>query len=221
MVKKAKTKVAVVTGGHKYDVLNFHALFRSMSRETDVYIQGMDDFASAPEADRDSYDAVVFYIMLMNGPMDEGLPWYAGRPKSTLEHLGLTRQGILVLHHAILAYPQWPVWSEIVGIADRQFGYHIGESIHVQVADTSHLITEGIEPWDMVDETYTMADAGEGSHVLLSVDHPKSMKHIAWTRPYRNSRVFCLQSGHDNATWAVLNFRKILSRGIQWCAGRI
>jgi len=181
----------------------------------------MDDFASTPEVDRDSYDVVVFYIMLMNGPVDEGLPWYAGKPRSALEHLGQSKQGILVLHHALLAYPQWPVWTGVVGIPDRKFGYHIGESIHVQVADASHPITEGVAAWDMADETYTMADAGEGSRILLSVDHAKSMKHIAWTRQHGKSRVFCFQSGHDNVTWAVPDFRRILARGIQWCAGRI
>jgi len=109
--------VAVVTGGHAYDVFNFHRLFRSLSG-VEAIIQHMDDFASSPLEVRESYNAVLFYIMLMQGPTNEGQPWYAGRPKDALEHLGSTPQGIFVLHHALLAYPQWPVWSELVGIAD-------------------------------------------------------------------------------------------------------
>ena len=57
--------------------------------------------------------------------------------------------------------------------------------------------------------------------MLLSVENDKSMKHIAWTRQHEKSRVFCFQSGHDNDTWANPNFREVLRRGIQWCAGRI
>jgi type 1 glutamine amidotransferase len=73
----------------------------------------------------------------------------------------------------------------------------------------------------MTDETYTMSDPGPDSEILLSVHHPKSMKHLAWTRQFRNSRVFNLQSGHDNLTWVDPNFRQVLERGLAWCAGRI
>lgn len=213
-------KVAVVTGGHVYDVQNFHRLFRGVS-EADVYIQHMDDFASSPEATRNAYDVLLFYIMLMEGPKDDGLPWYSGKPKTALESLGRAGQGIFVLHHAILAYPQWPVWNEIVGIRDRKFDYYIGESIRVDVVGGAHPIVKGLKSWDMVDETYAMADTAAPSEILLSVDHPKSMKHIAWTRKYKDSRVFCLESGHDNVTWQDPNFREVIRRGILWCAGKL
>lgn len=211
-------RAAVVTGGHSYDVLKFHELFRSLDG-IDTYIQHMDDFASSSEETRDSYDTVLFYIMLMEGPADDGLPWYAGRPKTALEHLGETGQGIVVLHHAILAYPQWEVWEQIVGIQDRGFGFDIGQSIHVDIANRDHAITRGLSAWDMIDEAYTMASPGEDSEILLSVDHPKSMEHIAWARQYKNSRVFCFQSGHDDDTWQDASFREVLRRGIRWSAG--
>ena len=63
---------------------------------------------------------VLFFFMMLEGPTDEGLPGYCGQPKTAIEHLGQTGQGIVILHHALLAYPQWPVWREIVGIADRE-----------------------------------------------------------------------------------------------------
>jgi type 1 glutamine amidotransferase len=56
--------------------------------------------------------------------------------------------------------------------------------------------------------------------VLLTTDHPKSMKTLGWVRQHRNARVFCLQSGHDGVTWASPEFRTVLERGIRWCAGR-
>ena len=34
----------------------------------------------------------------------------------------------------------------------------------------------------MVDETYTMREPSGDSHVLLTVDHPHSIKPVAWTR---------------------------------------
>ena len=38
-------KVAVVTGGHRFDVPNFHGLFRKLEG-VDAYIQSLEDFAS-------------------------------------------------------------------------------------------------------------------------------------------------------------------------------
>jgi hypothetical protein len=215
-----RLKVAVVTGGHPYDVPNFHRLFSALPG-IEPYIQHMDDFAGSPEAVRDAYDAVLFYTMLMDGPTDEKQPWYAGRPRTALEHLGRKPQGIFMLHHAILGYPRWPVWSDIVGIRDRQFKFFIGEKFHVDIASPAHTITDGMKPWDMIGETYTMVEPAEGSQILLTVEHPKSMKNIAWTRQYKKSRVVCFQAGHDNQTWENPSFREVLCRGLLWCGGRL
>jgi hypothetical protein len=213
-------KTAVVTGGHRFDVVNFHHLFQGLEG-VQPYVQHMDDFASSPEEERDSYECVVFYTMLRDSPSDEGRPGYAGKPKAALEHLGETGQGILVLHHAILAYPKWPLWSDLVGIGDRSFGYHFSQSVRVETADGAHPITRGVASWEMVDETYTMADAGADSEVLLTTGHPNSMRTLAWARTHKNARVFCFQSGHDNETWLDRGFREVLRRGIHWAARRI
>lgn len=220
MMTDKPVKVAVITGGHGFDVVNFHHLFQGL-QGVRAYIQHMDDFASASEQERDSYECVVFYTMLRGEPRDEALPGYAGKPRAALEHLGETGQGILVLHHAILGSADWPLWSALVGIGDRSFGYHDDQSVRVETADSAHPITRGIAAWEMIDETYTMADAGSDSEVLLTTRHPKSMRTLAWTRTHKNARVFCFQSGHDNQTWVNQNFRDILQRGIHWCARRI
>lgn len=212
-------RVAVITGGHGYNVIHFHELFGGL---TDIksYIQHMDDFASSSEVVRDTYDVVLFFCMLQEGPSDEGQPWYAGQPKTALEHLGVTGQGLFVLHHALLAYPQSSVWNGIVGVADRHFGHHKNQPIHVNAA-TDHPVTKGISDWDMVEETYTMADAGPDSQILLTVEHEKSMRTIGWARHYKNSRVFCFQPGHNHRTWNHPSFVEILRRGIHWCGRRI
>ena len=88
-------QVAVITAGHPFDVPSFHRLFRSL-RGVNAMIQHLDDFASSPESVRDGYQAVLFYFMMMPTPTDEKLPGYAGKPKAALEHLGETRQGIVV-----------------------------------------------------------------------------------------------------------------------------
>ena len=213
-------RIAVVTGEHNFDVLNFQRLFRELEG-VDAYIQHVDDFTASSEAVRDGYDVVLFYLMPRETPSDEGAPWYAGKPRTALEHLGKTSQGLLTLHHGSLAYREWSVWDEITGITERAFIHHPDQSIHVDVADASHPITAGLSGWDLVDETYTMNEPGAGSRILLTTDHENSMKSVAWTRQYGKSRVFCLQLGHDSSAYDNGGVRQVLTRGIQWCAGRI
>lgn len=213
-------QMAVVTGGHSFNVIEFHRLFRQLEN-IEVYIQHMDDFASSSAEIRHSYDVILFYTMLLDGPTDDGHPWYAGKPKSVLEELGQIGQGIFMLHHSILAYREWPIWSQIVGFSDLTHDVTMAQTLFVEVEEHEHPITSGISGWDMVDETYKMCDPEPDSQILLTTKHPTSMRVLAWTRQYKNSRVFCYQSGHDNRTWGNPNFITMLWRGIEWCAGRI
>jgi type 1 glutamine amidotransferase len=205
-------KTAVITGRHAFDVPAFHALFRSMP-DLDFYMQDLDNLVADTERVFDQYDVFLFYNMHTTTP--------EGKAKATLERLGQSAQGIFVMHHALLAFPDWPFWSKICGIQDRSFEYYHDQRLNVEVVDPGHPITAGMSAWRMVDETYLMDDVGQDSHVLLTVDHPKSMRTIAWTRQFGVARVFCLASGHDRQTFVDPNYRQVVFRGIQWTAGRI
>ena len=208
--------LAVITGGHAHDVPSFQRLCRSLDG-VDAYVQHLDDFASSPQAVRDSYQVVLFYFMPLPEPTDEGLPWFMGKPRDALERLIETGQGIFVLHHALVAYRTWDFWNTVVGIADRrEFGYAPDQTLRIEVADPDHPITRGLAAWELTDETYTVNLPGADSHVLLTTDHPKCMRTVAWTREVGKSRVFCLQSGHDNAAFSNPNFGALLQRGIEW-----
>jgi hypothetical protein len=217
--KSDKITVAVITGQHPFDVPAFHALFRSIP-EIDFYPQHLEDFVSDAGGVRRDYNVLLFYHFHQANPGAEQGWWERGT-REALEQLGETRQGIFVLHHAILAFPKWPLWSEIVGIADRSFQFDVGQELFVEIADPGHPITRDLQSWRMVDETYLMANADEGSHVLLTTNHPRSMRTLAWTRQHKHARVFCCQSGHDARAYANESFRTVVSRAVQWLAGRL
>ncbi|MBW3624823.1 MAG: ThuA domain-containing protein [Armatimonadetes bacterium] len=215
-----KIQVAVVTGGHAFQVPPFYAVFRDMP-EVDFYPQALDEYTADAKL-AGAYDVVVFYHMHQFRPGDE-LPWYQKQFSSTLERLGSETQGICVLHHGIVAFQEWPFWSDLVGIEDRTLqSFHMDQSVEVEVADPDHPITRGLSGWTMIDETYRMADADpeNGNHLLLTTSHPKSMRTLAWTREFRGSRVFCYQAGHDTQTFDDPNFRRVMDRGIRWLARR-
>ena len=207
-------RTAVITGGHDFEVIPFHQLFRSFS-DVDAYIQHLEHFAASSREVRESYDVIVFFSQYKTPPAEEE------KVKTVLEELGATKQGIVVLHHAVLSYQGWSLWQEIADTDPGGFAFHDDQQVDVQIADPLHPITTGLEPWTMQDETYEMNAAGPNSHVLLRTTHEKSAPNLAWTREYHNSRVFCFMSGHDHHAWENPNFGLTLHRGIQWTAGRL
>jgi hypothetical protein len=216
-------KIAVITGGHPFDVQPFHALFDALSG-IEAYIQHTDEFASEPDEVRDGYAAVVFYSMLKDTPRDDGL-WYTGKPQSAFERLGERGQGIVILHHGILAYPNWAVWDDITGMKGRSMrSYHQNEQVLVEVCDPQHPILRNTSAWEMIDETYlmdgaVMPDEIPGNHIFLTTPNPHSLKPLGWTRQYQKSRVFCFVSGHGYATYANPGFRNVLANGARWSVG--
>lgn len=201
-------KIAVVTGEHGFREKDFDAVFQSMEGIAFVR-EDLDVFVDDPN--QKAYETVVFYNFHRPYPTET-------QAKAILA-LTERGQGLVILHHAILAFPEWDAYSDICGIDDRaDFGYFPKQTLQMQVTDPTHPITEGLADWEMGDETYTMKSADEDSTILLTVDHPNSMDVIGWAREYGNSRIFCLQSGHDNVTYSNPNFREVLRRGIEWCA---
>jgi len=213
------TRTAVVTGQHPYDVPAFVECLNVLEGVA-PYPQHMEDFCADACAARDTYEAVVFYHFHQATPTGEGA-WYEAPMKAALERIGQTDQGIVVLHHALLAFPQWPFWGELVGVEDRSFSYHVNQTLEIGVADADHPITRDLEPWTQVEETYVMGEPGPDSEVLLTTAHPQSMRGLAWTRQVGRARVFCLELGHDRTAFEHPSFRGVLSRGVQWVARRL
>lgn len=213
-----RIRTAVVTGRHPYDVYNFQAVFKSIP-EIDFYPQHLEDFVTDTGGTR--YDVIVFYNFHQETPGNEKNWWERGM-KESLERLGGSEQGILLLHHAILAFPKWDFWTEIVGIKDRTLSrFDMDQQVRTHVK-TKHPITEGLSDWDMVDETYLMnSPSSEDCEILLTTDNPNSMKVLGWARTFKKSRVFCYQSGHDNQAYSNPSFRKVIANAILWLAGRL
>ena len=211
-------RVAVVTGGHAFDVPNFYRLFRQMPG-VDAYPQHIEHFASSPQEVRDAYDAIVFYGMDQGIPEEEGRR-AGGNPKAAIERLVKQGQGMVILHHALLAWEKWELWNELIGFNNRNFRYKEGLHLDIEVAKKGHAITQDTNDFSIVDEGYVLhGEPDTGSTVLLTTEHEDAMKQVAWTRQNGDCRVFCLTLGHDNLAWSNPGFRAVLRRGIAWSAG--
>jgi uncharacterized protein len=93
--------------------------------------------------------------------------------------------------------------------------------LQMHVEDANHPITKGLKDYEICDETYGKWRYLPGNHLLVSTRHELSNKQIAWIRPQGNRRVFVTQAGHGPLAWKNPGFRRLLTGGILWSAGRL
>jgi hypothetical protein len=223
-------RVAVITGTHPYDVPAFQDMWRGLPG-VDAYPQHIEEFASSPAEVRDRYEVLAFFNFNQTVPTGQEIilgestkasrqeARLDGQVKEAVEGLGRTHQGILVLHHALLAWPGWAHWSAVCGMGDRSFKDVNCDRVRTVVADGAHPITRGLAGWEMGDEVYEMGGPDQGCRVLFTTDHPRSMRMLAWTHAFGQARVFCYQSGHDATAFSNQSFRQVLAHAVEWLAG--
>jgi type 1 glutamine amidotransferase len=162
--------VLVVTGGHPFEEAPFLATFDELP--------GIDwQHAPVPGAREyfrpervGEFDAIVCYDM-------QGLEFRKPDPPKLLEPpkeyaqglVGMLEagQGIVFLHHAMSAWPVWPLWAEIVGgrwhylpgeLRGRHWpasGYTAEVQERISCVDPSHPVCAGVENgFDIFDEVY-------------------------------------------------------------------
>jgi type 1 glutamine amidotransferase/uncharacterized protein YggU (UPF0235/DUF167 family) len=158
------------------------------------------------------YDVIVFY---------NAYQMITDKQQQNLLKLTDKGVGIAVLHHANLAYREWTEYARIIGMALEVSGTKQNVRYRVHVADPKHPITQGIQDFELTDETFSGFRTDPLNHVLLTTSEPSSSKIIGWTRMYRNSRVFYSQSGHDNAAFSNPAYKAIVQRAVRWVGGQL
>jgi len=218
-MSEKKLKVAVLVENHPYDVINFQKMLESFE-DCECYVQPVDLFVRDEDNNKEKYDTVLYYNM--NIPIPE-----VGSPLELYvkNEIGNTKQGVIFIHHALLNFWKWDTFTEICGLRvrgeDGIFKYTQNQSVNAHIADTSHPICAGVSDFTITDETYILGEPEEpGNHILITTDNETSIKNIAWVRQYKNSRVFCFASGHDNKVYSSPDYRKILHNAIHWTSGQ-
>lgn len=204
------------------------------------------------------FDCFVLYDMPGIEFRSGGPPRFFEPPDFFIEGLmALLDSGfpLIVLHHACAAWPAWPEWAEVVG---SHFLYQPGRSRgrpmpdsgyalnveHVVTPVVDHPITEGVEPFELLDELY-LAPVFEDSITPLFVSdfdfvdtnfasaalalegrlnergdwqHPPGSNIVGWIKTYRRSPIVYLQFGDGPSTYANPHFRRILANAIRWAS---
>jgi len=212
-------QVAVLVENHPYNVMEFQKMLNSFTN-CNCYVQPVDLFVQ-DDTNKEKYDTVLWYNINWEPPKMDGILL-----KYLENEIGRSKQGIVLIHHALLNFQNWDPYTEICGLKERGanigFKYTQNETVNEHILDREHPITSGISDFSIIDETYQIGEPEEkGNHLLISTENKTSMHNLAWTRQYNNSRVFCYASGHDEKVYSNENYRNILNKALLWTACRI
>ena len=213
-------RILVITGGHEYKITEFNQMLEALGKDIQYQISELpgayDMFL--PE-NRNKYDVLVFYHM-----------WQTITDEQAKVLSDCIRQGkpLVVLHHSICAYDDWPEYVNIIGgkyfhkpttIKGKEYpacSYIHDLHFTVKIINPADPVTKGLTDFDIFDETYKGFYVDENVTPLLSTDEPSSTPVIGWSKMYGKARIVTLQSGHDVATFENPNFRKLLRQSIEW-----
>ena len=215
-----KHKILILTGGHGFDVKEFYEMFdvlpgvtydkAELPKEMDLLAPGLEK----------KYNAIVSYDM-NNFPISDA-------QRANFEKLMQTGMPLIVFHHSIGGYKDWPKYREIAGgaylfenlEADGKTwppsDYKHDITMKIAIADKDHPIAKGLNDFEILDEAYKDVYVRPDVHVLLTTEHPLATKQVAWVHRYGNSPVFTIMLGHDKHAFANENLRRLLKQGIDW-----
>ena len=215
-------RVAVVTGGHDFEREPFSALFGALEgiewREVSQPAANEELYTAEGAA---SYDVLVWYDLS---------PAIADPQKAALMEVLQRGKGLVVLHHALADYQDWPEALEIIGgryylaPATRDgrevpaSTYRHDVEVPVRVADAEHPVTAGLADFVLRDEVYGGYEVLPRVHPLLTTDQPESSPILAWAHMWGNSRVVAIQPGHGRSSYEDPNYRRLLLQAIRWVA---
>ncbi|MCL5096626.1 MAG: DUF1080 domain-containing protein [Candidatus Omnitrophica bacterium] len=217
----SKLNVLLITGGHSYDVAEFDTVFKA---DPDIeythleHPQALPVLAS-PEAKK--FDAIVLYDLYQT-ISDEQKKAYTG--------LILQGKGLVVLHHAIANFQDWPEYARMIGgkyytaphvvngVETPASTYQHDVELPVGIADPAHFITRSLSRFTIHDEAYNGFDVDPADHILLRAYHPASGPVIGWTKPYGKGRVVYIELGHDAQAYRNPNYPTLVYRAIRWVA---
>jgi type 1 glutamine amidotransferase len=207
----------VITGGHEHET-SFYTLFDGYKD-----LAGMPVATSATAFQKDlrgKYDVLIMYDFSRD--LD-------ATGKQNLRDFVESGKGVVVLHHALLNYQEWPWWyKEAVGGSYRLRTEGNVPSSTVKdnqqffvTPQREHPITAGVDPFHIVDEAYKRMWFSPGVRPLLVTDNPSSDRILAWIGPGAAFRVVSIQLGHGPSAFSHPAYRALVHNAILWSAARL
>jgi len=205
-ILNAPVSVLIVSRGHLFDRNAFFEMFDGMEGIAATHVEHPAAAIVLRPENIGAWDVVLFYDMSGISGMDavDGGADRSGRPPAdyvrSIEGLLDAGKGMVLLNHATVSWPDWPLWREITGssfmLREGELngtrvpgsGYRGGHGPHpnptfklIPVGD--HPVLEGLEDgFELTDELYLKTSGFEDSVLpLLRADY--NFESDAFTPP--------------------------------------
>ena len=201
-------RVLLVTGGHDHEP-SFYSVF---AQQKDI-VTNVNPHPVAYNGRLDRYDVIVMYDMVQDMPEAQ---------KTRLKAFAESGKGLVVLHHAVVSFENWPWYREAIGAQyfEKKSTYKHDVEMTVEPV-TQHPITRGLAKFRINDETYKGMWMSDKNTVLLRTNDPTSDGPVAWVSPYTQSRVVTIQLGHSSLAHNSPEWRTLVRNAILWAGGRL
>ena len=211
------TSVLIVTGGHEFEREAFFNMFTAMPNVEYHHMEHpqANEIYASPELEK--YDVLVYYDM--NQDISES-------QKQAFLDMVQQGKGLVFLHHSLASYQEWDAYLDIQGgryhlepeDKSRKSTYKHDVQIDVNVVDSSHPVTRGLQDCTIHDEVYGNFQVLPTVQPLLKTDHPESGDTLAWAHTYGNSNIVYIQLGHDHHAYENAKYQRLVRQAIQWAA---
>lgn len=211
--------VLIVTGfdvgSHQWqESADLNRVILRESGRFDVSISKDKEVFASPELG--DYDVVVLNYGFWNEPDPS--------EKAKAGLLNYVRGGgnVVALHFACSSFQQWKEYGTLLGrVWVKGVGGHgpYGE-FTVNIKDTEHPITQGLEDFKTEDELYAKLSGDEQITVLATADSDWSGKTepIVFAKSYGKGRVVHNVLGHALDSKRNPNYQRLLCRCVEWAA---
>jgi len=225
------TRNLLLTGGIAHSFRKTSAAISKLLDEEGIDSVITDDI-EAGLLSLDAYDVVtVNALRTKGGGLAEKFgstssnPTYSPSPQARQALMNFLEGGgaVLALHTAPICFDDWEEWKRIVG-AKWRFGRSshppLGD-MRVQVNKGSHVIAEGVDDFDVVDEIYSYMDMEPDVAPIITSRHSDVDHPLLWARSVGKGRSVYLGIGHDLRTIDNLSYQTLLKRSARWTVGEL
>jgi len=149
-------------------------------------------------------------------------PRWGGRTEQAVLNFVRGGKGLVVVHAANNAFPDWKEYDRLIGGAWREGARH---QFKVAIRDREHPITKGMPDFlHGPDELYHRLAMQPNIHLLATAFSANETggtgreEPIVWTVTHGKGRVFHNVLGHDVEAMQGKGFATLMQRGAEWAA---